>query len=35
MALNNHITQTSLDSKGLAELRRSAMADQKDQETLR
>lgn len=35
MALNNHITQTSLDSKGLAELRRSATADQKDQETLR
>lgn len=35
MALNSHIAQTSLDFNGLAELRRSATVDQKDQETLK
>lgn len=35
MALNTEIAQTALDSKGLAELRRSARADKNDQETLR
>ena len=35
MALNTHIAQTTVDFKGLAELRRSATADQKDQETLK
>ncbi|NOQ81698.1 MAG: flagellar assembly peptidoglycan hydrolase FlgJ [Methylophaga sp.] len=35
MALNTHIAQTSLDFNGLAELRRSATVDQKDQETLK
>jgi len=35
MALNTEIAQTALDSKGLAELRRSASADKNDQETLR
>ena len=35
MALNTEIVQTALDSKGLAELRRSARADKNDQETLR
>ncbi|NOQ94833.1 MAG: flagellar assembly peptidoglycan hydrolase FlgJ [Methylophaga sp.] len=34
MALNTHIAQTSVDFKGLAELRRSANTDQNDQETL-
>jgi len=34
MALNTHIAQTSVDFKGLAELRRSANTDQSDQETL-
>jgi flagellar protein FlgJ len=34
MALNNNIAQTSVDFNGLAELRRSATIDQKDQETL-
>jgi len=34
MALNTHIAQTSVDFKGLAELRRSANKDQSDQETL-
>ena len=34
MALNTHISQTSVDFKGLAELRRSANNDQSDQETL-
>ena len=35
MALNTGIVQTSVDFKGLAELRRSANNDQKDQETLK
>lgn len=35
MALNTDIAQSALDSKGLAELRRSATADKNDQETLR
>ncbi len=35
MSLNNAITQTALDTRGLAELRRSAGQDQNDQETLR
>jgi len=35
MALNNHIAQTTVDFKGLAELRRSATVDKTDQETLR
>ena len=35
MALNTNITQTAIDSSGLAELRRSATVDQKDQETLK
>jgi len=34
MALNTHIAQTSVDFKGLAELRRSANSDQSDNETL-
>ena len=35
MALNTGIAQTSLDFKGLAELRRSASTDKSDQETLK
>ena len=35
MALNNHIVQTTVDFKGLAELRRSATNDRNDEETLR
>jgi len=35
MSLNTGITQTILDSKGLAELRRSATADKTDQKTLK
>lgn len=34
MALNNHIAQTTVDFKGLAELRRSATNDKNDEETL-
>lgn len=35
MTLNTHIAQTAVDFNGLAELRRSASKDNKDQETLR
>jgi len=35
MALNNNIAQTAVDFSGLAELRRSATVEQKDQETLK
>jgi len=35
MSLNTGITQTALDTRGLAELRRSAGQDETDQETLR
>jgi len=35
MALNTHIAQTSVDFKGLAELRRSANSDQTDQQTIK
>mgnify|MGYP000086929734 CR=1 FL=1 len=35
MALNTGIAQTSVDFKGLAELRRSATVDKKDQETIK
>jgi peptidoglycan hydrolase FlgJ len=34
VALNNHIAQTTVDFKGLAELRRSATKDRNDDETL-
>jgi len=35
MSLNNHVTQTAVDFKGLAELRRSATVDKNDQDTLK
>ena len=35
MGLNTHIAQTTVDFKGLAELRRSATSDRNDEETLR
>jgi len=35
MTVNTHITQTSVDFQGLAELRRSASVDEGDQDTLR